>query len=167
MAERAFLELLYGKGAHANPVACIEDVSFELAGKTIADYPHSIWQILSHMNYWMEFELKRIRSERPAYPAHAAESWLAQSAPPNEEEWRQAAAKFSSLLDDFAKLAESSPEALSQEVEAYHPNHAKYASSGSAILWQILVHNSYHIGQITVLRRALGAWPPHHGGDTW
>jgi uncharacterized damage-inducible protein DinB len=28
-------------------------------------------------------------------------------------------------------------------------------------------HNSYHSGQIAMLLRAFGAWPPAGGGDTW
>ena len=28
-------------------------------------------------------------------------------------------------------------------------------------------HNSYHAGQIALLRRQAGAWPPERGGDTW
>jgi uncharacterized damage-inducible protein DinB len=28
-------------------------------------------------------------------------------------------------------------------------------------------HNSYHLGQIVLLRQELGAWPPPRGGDTW
>ena len=36
-----------------------------------------------------------------------------------------------------------------------------------AVLWQTVAHNSYHTGQIAMLRRMLGAWPPQGGGDTW
>jgi uncharacterized damage-inducible protein DinB len=35
------------------------------------------------------------------------------------------------------------------------------------VLWQMVAHNSYHVGQVAALRRALGAWPPADGGDTW
>jgi len=31
MSQRALIELLRGKGAHVDPVACVEDVSAELA----------------------------------------------------------------------------------------------------------------------------------------
>jgi uncharacterized damage-inducible protein DinB len=34
-------------------------------------------------------------------------------------------------------------------------------------VWQITAHNSYHAGQIALLRRQAGAWPPERGGDTW
>ena len=33
MPDPTLVELLYGKYAHANPLACVEDVSFELAGR--------------------------------------------------------------------------------------------------------------------------------------
>jgi uncharacterized damage-inducible protein DinB len=167
VAEQAFVELLYGAGAHANPVACIEDVSMELAVRRIESFPHSIWQLLSHMNFWMSYELKRIRGEAPPYPAHAAESWPAHSAPANEQEWRDGIAVFKSILEELAGLAVSSPKFLARKVPATHPDHTKRSSSVHAVLWQTLVHNSYHIGQVALLRRALGAWPPRAGGDTW
>ncbi len=167
MPEQTLIELLYGKGAHANPLACVEDLSMDLAGRRADNFPHSIWQLLSHMNFWIGYELKRIRRENPAYPAHAAESWPANPAPSSEKEWSNAVALFKNLLVELTSLAESPSEVLAQQVSATYPGHTKYSSSLLAVLWQTLVHNSYHIGQIALLRRALGAWPPRGGGDSW
>lgn len=167
MTEPALTELLYGKGAHANPIACVEDVSLDLAGRRTDNFPHSIWQLVSHMNYWMAYELKRIRGEHPVYPAHASESWPVNAAPPGSAEWQQEVARFRDLLAQLAKLAESSAEVLAREVAATHPDHMKHPSTLSTVLWQTLVHNSYHVGQIAMLRWALGAWPPEGGGDSW
>jgi len=167
MSERTLTELLYGKSAHANPVACVEDLSFQLAGRRTDNFPHSIWQLVTHLNYWMEYELRRIRGERPAYPEHAAESWPSAPAPASEAEWNNAIVHFKKLLAELAALAESAPDLLAREVPPTHPDHAKHASSLQAVLWQTLVHNSYHVGQIAMLRRALGAWPPLGGGDSW
>lgn len=167
MSERTLLELLYGKGAHANPLACVEDVSLDLAGRLAPNFPHSIWQLVSHLNYWTDYELQRIRGENPAYPAHASQSWPIEAAPANEDEWQKAIAHFKELLAKLAALAESTPDVLAHEVPATHPDHAKHSSTLLAVLWQNLVHNSYHIGQIAMLRQTLGAWPPKGGGDTW
>jgi uncharacterized damage-inducible protein DinB len=167
MPERTLIELLYGKGAHANSLACVEDVSFALAGRRASNFPHSIWQLVSHLNYWMEYELLRIRGEKPLYPAHAAESWPFNAAPASEGEWTKAIADFKELLGKLAALAESTPVVLAREVPATHPDHAKHSSTLFAVLWQTLVHNSYHVGQIAILRQALGAWPPKGGGDSW
>lgn len=167
MPDRTLVELLYGKYAHANPVACVEDVSFELAGKLAGNFQHSIWQLVSHVNYWMDYELRRIRGKMPAYPTHAAESWPVHTAPANDGEWKKAVSQFKELLTQLTALAESTPEVLDGEVPATHPDHTKHSSSLHAVLWQTLVHNSYHVGQIAMLRRTLGAWPPAGGGDTW
>jgi len=29
------------------------------------------------------------------------------------------------------------------------------------------LHGTYHLGQVVLIRRMLGAWPPPGGGDTW
>ena len=167
MPERALIELLYGKGAHASTLACVEDVSFDLAGRRADSFPHSIWQLVSHMSFWMAYELKRIGKEKPAYPAHASESWPAGAAPSSAKEWEEAVAGFRELLAKLAALADSPPSRLAEEIDATNPSHTKLASSLQSVLWQTLVHNTYHIGQVAMLRRMFGAWPPQGGGDTW
>ena len=167
LSERVLIELLYGQGAHANTLACVEDIPLEIAGRLPENLSHSIWQLVGHMNFWMAYDLKRIRGEKPPYPAHAAESWPTNIAPRSEEEWQNAIALFRKLLLEIATLANSPAKALAEEVAATHPDHAKRSSSLLALLWQGVVHNSYHIGQVAMLRRALGVWPPKGGGDTW
>ena len=120
-----------------------------------------------HVNYWIDYDLKRIRGEHPPYPAHAEESWPSSPAPADDAAWKQAVARFTALLDEVAMLANSGPEKLQQEVEAMHPAHERQSSSVVAVLWQTVVHNSYHLGQIALLRRSLGVWPPPGGGDSW
>jgi uncharacterized damage-inducible protein DinB len=166
MPERTLIELLYGKGAHANPLACVEDLTSELAGRHAENLEHSVWQIVWHVNFWTEYELRRIRGEKPHYPDHAAESWP-MSAPPSEAEWKKEAARFVELIGALARMAEGDANELSREVSAMHPNQETRTSSVLAILWQTLAHNSYHVGQIALVRRALGAWPPRGGGDSW
>lgn len=167
MPERVLIELLYGGAAHVNPLACVEDVPYDLAGRRAGSFPHSIYQLTWHMNYWMEYELLRIHGKNPAYPLHASESWSADAAPAEETDWQNAVARFRQLVAELASLADSSPETLARPVGATDSSHAKYSSSLLAVLWQTLVHNSYHVGQVVMLRRALGAWPPPSGGDSW
>jgi uncharacterized damage-inducible protein DinB len=167
MEQRALIELLHGKGAHANPVACVEDLPLELTGRRVESFPHSIWQMVGHMNYWMDYELRRIAGKSPKYPDHAAESWPTEAAPRDEQEWKSAVTKFEELLGGLTNLAGSPAQELAREVAATHPDHAKHSSTLLAVLWQTLVHNSYHVGQIAMLRRCLGAWPPRGGGDSW
>lgn len=71
------------------------------------------------------------------------------------------------LLSEFATLAQSSREELGRQIQTIHDGDKKVAGTLEAVLCQIVAHNSYHTGQIAMLRRAMNAWPPKAGGDTW
>jgi len=167
MFERTLIELLHGKSAHANPIACVEDLSPDLAARTVSGFPHSIWQLLSHLNYWIDYELQRIAGNAQQYSEHAAGGWLPTTAPPTAADWTAAVARFRELIDHLIRLAQSDLTALSREVPAAHAQQTGHTSTVGAILWQTMAHNSYHVGQIAMLRQCLDRWPPRAGGDTW
>jgi uncharacterized damage-inducible protein DinB len=172
MSETTMRELMYGKGAHADPVASIEDLSADLAARRFPGYPHSIWQIVLHMNYWMDYELRKIAGEIPRNPDHAIASWPAHADPSDASqaasaEWQHARQHF---IDDLARLAahaDSDSATLDRTVSDFDTAQRPRQSTVRTVLWQITAHNSYHAGQIALLRRQAGAWPPERGGDTW
>jgi uncharacterized damage-inducible protein DinB len=164
---RALTELLRGKGAHADPMACVEDISAEVAARQVAGFPHSVGQLVFHINYWMEYELRRIRGQRPKYPEHSAESFPPALSPTDEQEWDRLRTRMRELLGEFAALAKSSPQELQREVESVHEGDKNVAGTLESVLWQMVAHTSYHVGQIAMIRRVLGEWPPRGGGDTW
>jgi len=162
MQMQALLELLRGKGAHVDPIASVEDVSSELVGRRIPGFPHSIADLVFHMNYWMNYELKRIRGEKPEYPKHNSESF-----PSTPQNWDHLKRDLAWFLLELSKLAQSPRQELNRQVESIHPGDKQQPSTLEVILWQMVAHNSYHTGQIAMLRRALNTWPPKSGGDTW
>jgi uncharacterized damage-inducible protein DinB len=175
MGDTTLRELVYGKGAHVDPVACVEDISAELAAQTVPDYPHSIWQIVEHMSYWMDYDLSTIGGENRPYPNKAIEGWpthpspAAESRTANEQDeaWRATTRRFTDLLTRLTRLAESDSPELERKVQNVGSPKSPRESTVHAMLWQIAAHNSYHAGQIALLRRQFGAWPPERGGDTW
>jgi uncharacterized damage-inducible protein DinB len=167
MCSRALTELLHGKGAHADPLACVEDLPAELAARQLSGFPHSIGQLVFHMNYWMDYELRRIRGQRPAFPEHSSESFPPSRSPVDAQDWDRLRKRFAGLLADFTALAKSSSKEMQRQIETVHEGDTKLAGTLQAVLWQMVAHNSYHTGQIAMLRRALGVWPPRGGGDTW
>jgi uncharacterized damage-inducible protein DinB len=167
MSSRALVELLHGKGAHADPVACVEDLSAELAVRQVEGFSHSIGQLVFHMNYWMDYELRRIRGERPAYPEHSSESFPPVPSRADAHDWERLRKRFASLVADLTALAKSSHDEMQRQIETVHHGDTKLAGTLEAVLWQMVAHDSYHTGQIAMIRRALGAWPPRGGGDTW
>ena len=56
---------------------------------------------------------------------------------------------------------------MQRQIETVHEGDKKVAGTLEAVLWQMVAHNSYHTGQIAMIRRALDAWPPKAGGDSW
>ncbi|HET9407360.1 MAG TPA: DinB family protein [Candidatus Sulfotelmatobacter sp.] len=165
MSQRALIELLQGKGAHVSPIACMEDLSVELATRHLDGFPHSIADLVFHMNWWLDYELRRIRGERPKYPEHNAESFPSPGSSTSAADWERLRKHHRVLLEEFAILAKSSPQDLQREIT--HEANKNIAGSIESILWQMVAHNSYHVGQIALIRRELGAWPPKAGGDTW
>jgi uncharacterized damage-inducible protein DinB len=172
MGDTTLRELIYGKGAHVDPVACVEDIPAELAARTVAGYPHSIWQIVEHMNYWMDHDLSKIANENRSYPDKAIEGWPTHPNPAAagsaaDKAWQATTRRFTDLLARLAHLAESDSPELERKVQNVGSPKSPRESTVHAMLWQIAAHNSYHAGQIALLRRQFGAWPPERGGDTW
>ena len=167
MSRRALSELIRGEGAHADALECFRGLTAEQAGQRPPGFPHSAWQLLGHVNYWMDYELVRIAGRDVAYPEHASGSWPADPAPVDGHAWGAAVALFAQLLDEMSRLAESPEDALRRPVPAAHGSQTRHDATLEGVLWQTIVHNTYHLGQVALLRRALGAWPPPGGGDTW
>jgi uncharacterized damage-inducible protein DinB len=167
MSSRALTELLRGKGSHVDPIACVEDLSAELAARKVSGFPHSIAQLIFHMNYWMDYELHRIRGQRSEYPEHNSQSFPPAPWAVDSENWDRLRKQFVNLLADFTALSNSSAQQMQRQIESAHEGDKKLAGTQEAVLWQMIAHNSYHAGQIAMIRQALGAWPPKAGGDTW
>jgi len=167
MSDQTLRTLVYGKGAHADPVACVEDISAEVASRRASGYPHTIWQLVLHMNFWMDYDLRTIAGENPTYPEHAIESWPELRDPSNEDDWKATVRAFSDLLNQVAVLADSDSEVLERAIVKAGAANSRRECSVHAALWEIAAHNSYHTGQVALLRRQSGAWPPERGGDSW
>jgi len=155
--------LLRGKGAHADTVACVSELGPELAGKRLAGIEHTIWQLLVHMNYWMDYELRSIAGPEVPYPEHAAASWPSEDGPGSESSYSDEVRRFGDQIQRMVDLAGR----LEDERSGARVVHSAKRETVEDVLWQMVAHNSYHVGQVAALRRALGAWPPVDGGDTW
>jgi uncharacterized damage-inducible protein DinB len=170
MADTTFRGLIYGQAAHADPLACVADLPVQVASRRVAGYPHSIWQIVLHMNYWMDYDLRTMAGEILQYPEHAIESWPDHAearGSASESEWRNAVAQFGGLLEQLAALADSGKENLGRITTKVTAGNTRRECAVQNVLVEIIAHNSYHTGQIALLRRQAGAWPPERGGDTW
>ena len=163
MPNQVLLDLLRGRGAHVDPVACVEGMGADLAGRRLPGAQHTIWQLVWHMNYWMAYELASLEGPETPYPEHADQSWPEAAEPASEVAWQAEVERFHRQVGQFGGWARRAAlEGLGARIA-----HRARGETVQDVLWQMAAHNSYHTGQVALLRRAFGAWPPAGGGDTW
>ena len=154
--EKIASRALSGKGAHVETKHLFAGLGWKVAGTRPEGVPHSLFQLLNHMTYWQDWVVKWLEGENPPIPKHASGGWPGSPAPASAREWQRAARGFRSGLD---RLARQSREA---DVLATRGKHSRLG-----MLQAIASHNSYHAGQVVLLRQVLGTWPPPSGGLTW
>ena len=79
--------------------------------------------------------------------------WRATDAPSEEDAWREGIRKFQADLRAMIRLVRDPRNDLHKKI----PH-----GTGQTLLREALVladHSSYHLGQLVLLRRLLGAWP--------
>ncbi|MCP4892115.1 MAG: DinB family protein [Planctomycetaceae bacterium] len=145
--------VLRGGGAHLDFDRAIDGLPVALRGITPAGLPHSAWQLVEHLRIcqWdiLEYSLDG-RHESPDFPDGY---WPSQAAPPTEDAWDRSVAAFRSDLKAMKSLV-SDP---STDLLAPIP----HGQAGHTILREALLvadHNAYHLGQLVMVRRALGDW---------
>jgi uncharacterized damage-inducible protein DinB len=147
------LDLLGGGGAHLDFEKAFADLPAEMRGSKPAGIPYSPWQLLEHMRIAQWDILEFSRNASHASPPWPDGYWPSTDAPPDEAAWQRSLAAFRSDLEAMKALV-ADP---SIDLVATIPH-----GSGQTVLREALLvadHNAYHLGQVVVVRRALGAWP--------
>jgi DinB family protein len=145
------LELLRGGHAHLTFDAAIKNFPAALRGKRPGRSPHSAWQLLEHLRIaqWDILEFSRDAKHRsPAWPEGY---WPKSPAPPSAAAWSKSVRAFRADLEAMCALV-SDP---SRDLGARIPH-----GDGQTLLREALLvadHNAYHLGQLVLVRKLLGA----------
>ena len=145
-----------GGGAHLDSSTVLDGLDWTLAGKEVPGAPYTILQAANHIIYWNGYAVAAIRGESPTPPAHWQDGWPGPKAPASEEEWKALVRAFKASL---ASLLET--------VKQKRFTDLIVTRNRLDSLRAMTQHVSYHVGQIALLRRILGSWPPPGGGDSW
>ena len=147
-----------GQGAHTDSSRMLDGLDWQLAGRLLPDAPYTIQQEANHVIFWNGYAVAATRGESPKAPAHAVDGWPGPPGPASAADW-----------DAFVRAYKESLEALKAEIRRV--NLGEMMPSGQRSRADVLRamgnHVSYHVAQIALLRRMMGAWPPPGGGDTW
>ena len=145
--------LLKGGGAHVHFMDAVENFPAAKRGTYAQGLAHTGWQLLEHARIAQWDILEFSRSHEHVSPDFPEGYWPKTPAPQNDEEWNDCIAAFKRDLREMIRLVEN------PRTDLYAPlPHGQ----GQTILREALVladHNSYHLGQLVDLRRALGSWP--------
>ena len=146
--------LIDGGQAHATFEDAVKDFPEKLRGAVPEGLPYSAWQILEHIRI-TQLDILNF-SAPPTGGYHGIKwpdaYWPKEAAPAGAGDWDRSVA---AVLEDKKKFKGllSKP-----NVDLYKPF---LWGEGQNLLREALLiadHNSYHVGELIVLRRLLGAW---------
>jgi len=143
--------------AHATFDDAVAGLSSELRGRRVDGFPHSAWELVEHARITQRDILDFCRDAHYHEPHWPDDYWPTDAAPPSDEAWERSLADYRA---DRAAL-----EALAVDTARVPDLHATIPpprGTGQTYLREVLLvadHTSYHVGQLVMLRRLLGAWP--------
>ncbi|MGF1582630.1 MAG: DinB family protein [Gemmataceae bacterium] len=146
------LYLLEGGGAHLDFEEAVGDLSEEFRGAKVDGSPHTPWRLLEHLRICQWDILEFSRNPNHVSPDFPDGYWPSSDAPPDAKAWEKSIRVFQNDLQDMMDLV-ANP---STDLFAPIPH-----GEGQTILREALLvadHNAYHLGQLVLLRRCLGAW---------
>lgn len=147
------VKLLDWRDAHIGFDQVIADWPAELRAAKPAGAPHSAWQLLEHLRIAQWDILDFCRNPKYKELDFPAGYWPAGDAPPTDDAWKESLRAFRADLAALQKLVANPATDLFAPI----PH-----GQGQTILREALLvadHNAYHLGQLLLLRRLLGAWP--------
>ncbi len=147
------LYLLRGGGGHLDFEKAIADLPVELRGARPAGVAHSPWRLLEHLRIAQWDILEFCRNPRHVSPSFPDGYWPADDWPPDDKAWDRSVEAFRADLKAMQDLV------ADPATDLFAP--IAHGDGQTALREALLVadHNAYHLGQLVMARRCLGAWP--------
>ena len=150
---RAQLAKALGWGeAHADFDKAVKDFPVELRGRKVDGLPYTAWQLLEHLRIAQHDILDFSRNPNYQEISWPDDYWPKTTEPPTATAWDESVAAFRSDREGMKQLA--TDESVNLEARIPH-------GKGQTYLREVLLvldHNAYHVAELVLLRRLLGAW---------
>jgi hypothetical protein len=146
------VKLLRGGAAHVDFDSAIKGLPAALRGKRPKGAPHSPWEIIEHLRIANWDILDFSRNKDYVALKWPDDYWPRTPKPPSANAWSKSVRAFRADLETMCALV-SDP---SVDLLARIPH-----GDGQTILREALLvadHNAYHLGELVLVRRLLGAW---------
>lgn len=146
------LDLLKGGNAHVRFEEAVKDFPEGLRGKKPEGQPHTAWRLLEHMRIAQWDILEFSRSSKHVSPEFPDGYWPEGDAPPSVAAWEKSVKQFRADVKAMQDLVADPKTDLYARIPWGH---------GQTVLREALLvadHNAYHLGELLMIRRLLGAW---------
>ena len=148
------LELLHGGHAHLSFDDAVRDLPADLRGKAPRGSPYTAWQLVEHLRLAQDDILRFSRNTDGSYEEleWPDDYWPKAKGPRDDAEWEASLAAFRQDRTAMEALV-ADP---AQDLFAPFP-----WGTGQTLLREAMLvadHNAYHLGQLVLLRRLIGAW---------
>ncbi len=143
---------LEAREAHVPLDRAVAGLAPELRGRRPQGLPHSAWELLEHIRIAQADLIAYVEDPTYAAPVWPDGYWPPAPEPPTDAAWDDA---VEALQRGRARLQELVIEL--PEPAATIPWGGDHTYLRSMLL--ALDHEAYHLGQLVLVRRAMGAWP--------
>jgi len=147
------VELLADSHAHVDFAPAVADLPPALRGVRPEGMPHSPWELLEHLRIAQWDILEFSRDPDHVSPDWPAGYWPPSPEPPEDGAWEASVAAFRADLRAMGELIADPASDLFAPLPW---------GQGQTLIREVLLladHNAYHVGQLVLVRRRLGAWP--------
>jgi hypothetical protein len=152
LTTKSLVDLITKANAHVSFKQAITGIPFEQVGIKPQNLPYNIWMLVEHLRIAQADILDF--SINPQYKElkWPEEYWPTNEVPANEGEWQKSLDQIRKDMNTFIDLLEA------PNVDLYTP--FAHGSGQNLIREALLIadHNSYHTGEIVLIRRLLGNW---------
>lgn len=149
---KQLISLIEKGNAHVSFEKSVDDLAFKNTGIKPANLPYSISKLVEHIRIVQWDILEFSRNPYHISPEWPKEYWPAEDAPADEQSWQKSLRQIRQNRTDFIALLNK------PGVDLYTPF---LHGDGQNLLREALLiadHNSYHTGQIILIRRLLNDW---------
>jgi len=146
------VEFLHGENAHASLKSIVDDFPKDLRGSRPKGSPHSAWQLLEHIRIALHDLYDFSTNSHYVALKWPDDYWPKEDAPPSPTAWDASVRALKKDIAAFVKLIGEPESNLYAEIPW---------GDGQTLLREVLLagqHTGYHLGQLVLLRRELGAW---------
>jgi hypothetical protein len=139
--------LLTGRWEFAHPREILAGITPQDACREMAGIPYNIARIIAHLHWWQAERISVARGGKLTEFEPRVDDWP--DVP--QEDWEELVKGFLNGFEELLKIVDDE-QAMQRQIFDDLPV--------CRMLLSHPTHNAYHLGQVVLIRRLQGTWPP-------